>query len=404
MNRLILTTAFALSTSIATTACTVFSPAQFADTATSTTTTTTATTTPPTTVTTTTAISPTTTAGTTTTVASTSTAPAAETNDGLQLALAIHVERRDTEVSNRAELESHIATLEQLADLAVEYDVILNFELSTVFVQAVDRWGSTFIEDMTALGHNISQHSGDESTSGLTGDERVAELVRQREAIEAHGVTVNYLSGACSADDDWVESAIAAGFSAATGNVEYCLKSLDDATLPDGMEWIDDCHSPSICHDALHVGIERVMHPWTTSSSATWLVDDPDGDLVILTSAEADGFVATSQTGGADLELSLEQWTAMLDAYVAAAVPDQLNVVNMVLSVGPEPDWALMQSMFAAAQARQDAGLLTWANLTEVVEQAVAEAATQPADPPVVYTDITPDLGRPVGATLPARP
>jgi hypothetical protein len=63
-----------------------------------------------------------------------------------------------------------------------------------------------------------------------------------------------------------------------------------------------------------------------------------------------------------------------------------------------------MQSMFAAAQARQDAGLLTWANLTEVVEQAVAEAATQPADPPVVYTDITPDLGRPVGATLPARP
>ncbi|MFM2070046.1 MAG: hypothetical protein RLZZ623_309 [Actinomycetota bacterium] len=398
MNRLILTTVLALSTSIATTACTVFSPAQFPETATTTTTTT------PSTPSTTSTASTTTPSTTTSTTAATTTAPVTAANDGLQLALTIHVERRDTEVSDRAEFEGHVATLEQLADLAVEYDVILNFELSTVFVQAVDRWGSTFIEDMTALGHNISQHSGDESTSGLTGDERVAELMRQREAIEAHGVTVNYLSGACSADDDWVESAIAAGFSAATGNVEYCLRSLDDATLPDGMEWIDDCHSQSICHDPLHVGTERVMHPWTTSSSATWLVDDPEGDLVIFTTDEADGFVAMSQTGDADLNLSLEQWTAMLDAYVAAAVPGQLNVVNMVLSVGPEPDWALVQSMFAAAQARQDAGLLTWANLTDVVEQAVAEAPTQPADPPVIYTDITPDLGRPVGATLPARP
>jgi hypothetical protein len=77
--------------------------------------------------------------------------------------------------------------LERLSDLAVAYDVILNFELSTTFVQAVDRWGSMFIEEMTAIGHNISQHSGDQSTEGLTGEARVRELVRQRAAIEAHG-------------------------------------------------------------------------------------------------------------------------------------------------------------------------------------------------------------------------
>ncbi|MCE9621942.1 MAG: hypothetical protein K8R99_06330 [Actinomycetia bacterium] len=316
-------------------------------------------------------------------------------NAGLQLALTIHVERHPTEVRNQAEFNAHIAMLEQLANLAVAYDVVLNFELSTEFVQAVDNWGSTFIEDMSALGHAIAQHSGDHSTDGLTGAERVAELVRQREAIEAHGVEINYLSGGCSADD-WVEAAIAAGFSAVTGNVEYCLKSLDAESLPAGMEWIYRCDNQVICHDPLHVGTARVLHPWTTSSSASWLTDDPSGDLVVIATDEADGFVAMSQGGEADAPLALAQWTALLDSYVAAAVAGQVNVVNMVLSVGPTPDWELIESMFSQAVSRQDAGLLMWADLGEVVTQALAEAPTQPADAAVTYTDTTPDLrGRP---------
>lgn len=305
--------------------------------------------------------------------------------------MTIHVERHPIEVRNEAYFDAHVAILEQLAKLATAYGVVLNFELSTEFVQAVDAWDSTFIEDMSAVGHAIAQHSGDQSTDGLTGAARVAELVRQRNAIEAHGVQVNYLSGGCSADD-WVEAAISAGFSAVTGNVEYCLKSLDDETLPAGMDWIHRCDNQSICHDPLHVGTARVLHPWTTSSSATWLVDDPTGDLVIISSDEADGFVAMSQDGDSDLSLSLDQWTALLDSYVAATVPGQVNVVNMVLSVGPEPDWDLIESMFAQALTRQEAGLLSWANLGEVVAQALAEAPTQAADPAVVYTDTTPDL------------
>jgi len=317
---------------------------------------------------------------------------AAQPSDGLQLALTVHVERHPTEVRNQAEFGSHVAMLERLANLALTYDVVLNFELSTEFVQAVDNWDSTFIEDMTALGHAVAQHSGDKSTEGLTGAARVAELVRQRDAIEAHGVEINYLSGGCSADD-WVETAIAAGFSAVTGNVEYCLKSLADTSLPAGMEWIQRCNNQAICHDPLHVDAARVLHPWTTSSSATWLVDDPAGGLVIVSSEEADGFVAMSQAVAADHTQSLEQWSALLDSYVAATVPGQVNVVNMVLSVGPEPDWELVESMFAQALIRQNAGLLTWADLGGVVAQALAEAPTQAADPPAVYTDTTPDLG-----------
>lgn len=329
------------------------------------------------------------------TATTTSTAPITPANDGLQLALSIHVERHATETRNEEEFDAHIATLQQLSDLALAYDVVLNFELSTGFVQAVDNWDSMFIEDMSALGHNISQHSGDQSTDGLTGSERVLELVRQREAIEAHGVDVNYASGGCSADD-WVEAAIAAGLSAITGNVEYCLKSLDDTSLPAGMEWIRECTNPVVCHDPLHVGTARVLHPWTTSSSGSWLVDDPNGELVIISSDEADGFVAMSQGGDSDVTLSLEQWMALIDSYVAATVDGQVNVVNMVLSIGPEPDWKVIQSMFAYAQSLQSSDQLTWASLSAVVAQALAEAPTQIADAAVIYTDITPDLaGRP---------
>ena len=332
-----------------------------------------------------------TTATTTVTTTTTTTTVAAQPSDGLQLALTIHVERHATEVRDPVEFDAHIAMLQQLSDLALAYDVVLNFELSTEFVQAVDVWQSTFIEDMTAVGHNIAQHSGDKSTEGLTGAARTAELIRQREAIEAHGVTVNYASGGCSADD-WVESAIAAGFSAITGNVEYCLRSLDDSSLPAGMEWIHRCNNQAICHDPLHVGAARVLHPWTTSNSATWLADDPVGELVIIAGAEADGFAAMSQGGEVDAGASLTQWIAMLDTYVAAVVAGQVNVVNMVLSVGPMPDWDVLEAMFAEAQSRQEMGLLTWANLSDVVAQVAAEAPLQPADAAVAYTDTTPDL------------
>ena len=85
--------------------------------------------------------------------------------DILQLALTIHVEGYNDEARDQSEFDAHLAVLERLSDLAVAYDVILNFELSTTFVQAVGRWGSKFIEEMTAIGHNISQHSGDQSTA-----------------------------------------------------------------------------------------------------------------------------------------------------------------------------------------------------------------------------------------------
>lgn len=303
----------------------------------------------------------------------------------LQLALTVHVERHDTEVRDEAELQAHIAMLEQLADLAEQYGVVVNFELSTEFVEALDRWGSTFIEDMTARGHGIAQHSGDRSTDGLTGEARVDELDRQRAAIEAHGVEVTYVSGGCSADPGWVEDAIAAGFTAVTGTTEICLGSLDDEALPDGMDWIRSCRNPAVCHDPLHLTADRTLHPWTTSDSTDWLTDDPNGGLVIVSAAEVDGFAQMSKTGDADLAASLQQWQEQLQTFLDAVVPGQVNVWNFVLSIGPEPDWEVVAAIFADAAEHAAAGDVAWADLGDVVAAAAAEATTQPADATAVY-------------------
>ena len=337
------------------------------------------------------------TATTSTTSTATTSTSTASTAGVVQLALTIHVERHDSEMTDDAEFDAHLALLDQLEDVADSHGVILNFELSTEFVQAVDRWGSTFVEDALARGNGISQHSGDQSTAGLTGAALTAELVRQRAAIEAHGADVRYVSGGCSADAGWVESAIDAGFTAVTGITEYCLSSLDDASLPAGMDWIRRCTNPGVCHDPLHIQTERVLHPWTTSTSSDWLTDDPSGRLVLVSAAEVDGLSAMSQTGDADLATSLAQWQMLLDDATAAAVPGQVNVLNFVLSVGPEPDWEVLDALFTAADARVAAGQVAWADLGTVVSAAAAEAPTQPADAAVVYSDTTPDLGGGMG-------
>lgn len=315
------------------------------------------------------------------------------TDGSLSVALTVHVERHDSEISDQGEFDRHVATLEQLATLAEQYGVIVNFELSTAFVTAVDTWDSTFIEDMVARGHRISQHSGDRSTDGLTGQARIDELTRQREAIEAHGVEVTYVSGGCSNDPGWVEDAIAAGFDAVTGLTEICLGSLSDEALPDGMEWIRRCTNAAICHDPLQIQLERLLHPWTTSSTTEWLVDDPTGALVIIAGQDTSGLTAMSQTGDADDATALADWQTMLGDAAAAAVPGQVNVVNVVLSVGPTPDWAVLESMFADMADRVADGGADWVGLADVVAAAVAEATVQPADAVAIATDTTPDLG-----------
>ncbi len=328
----------------------------------------------------------------------------------LRLTLSVHVERHDDETRDRAEFDLHLSYLDRLADLADQYGVVVSFELSNSFVEALDGWDSSFVRDMTARCHGVAQHSGDQSTDGLEGADRTAELARQKAAIEAYGVEVVYLSGACS-EGSWVESAIEAGFVAASGNTEFCLRSIDEGLQPEGMEWINACENPAICHDPLQIDAAHVLHPWTTSGSNDWLRDEPGGGLVIIAGDDTLGLAGMSMDDDPDPDAARADWQAMLDEYTAAVDPERLNVLNVTVSIGPEPDWEVLEATFAEVAARDGVG---WARLADAAT-AASEESSRPVDDAPTYTDTAPDAGgspgsgtpsgtRPPGGSLPSRP
>lgn len=328
-------------------------------------------------------------------------------DDRLLLALSVHVERHQGEARDRATFDEHVALLDELAAVAADHDVVLNFEAETEFVTAATAFGPEIPKELIAKGHSFSQHSGDRSTSGLTAEERTTELRRQRDALAALGVTARYLSGACPGDG-WVEAAADAGFEAATGLTEICLQSLDEAHLPAGMAWIRSCTSATICHDPLHLEPAASLHPWTTDSSTSWLGDVPDGRLVLVVGHEATALSAMSAETPYDATAAVEEFGSLLDQLAAARTAGRLNATGFTISVGPEPDWEVLRALFAEVSGRADR--MRWARYDEIIDRARREAGA-PADPPLVYTETTPDdagaaqgAGRPPrapGATLP---
>jgi hypothetical protein len=337
---------------------------------------------------------------TTTTTTTTSMVP----DDRLLVALSVHVERYEGETEDEALFDAHVAQLLALADRAEAYGAVVSFELSSEFVTAATTWHSTVVADLAARGHGIGQHSGDRTVAGLEGEARVSALAGQRAAIAALGVDVNYVSGACS-DGAWVEAVAAAGFVGTSGVTEYCLRALDDAHLPDGMDWIRQCTNPGVCHDPLHLDTGHLAHPWTASTSTAFLTDDPLGAVVVVPTVESLGLATMSQGQPVDLEAALADWRALLDAHVAQRSTGRVSTLDVTVSIGPDPDVAVLDAMLAELAAR---GVTTVrsATMAEIVELAAAEAAAQPADPAPSYVDTAPDLGgRPPGSsTLPSRP
>jgi hypothetical protein len=325
----------------------------------------------------------------------------AAADDRLLVAVSVHVERYDGEADDRALFDAHVAVLTQLADLAEAHDVVVSYELSSEFVAAATAWDPGVVPALAARGHGVGQHSGDRGTAGLDGAALVAALADQRAAIEALGVDATYVSGACG-DGAWVEAVAAAGFVGTSGLTEYCLRSLDDAHLPAGMDWIRRCTSPAVCHDPLQLDTQHLTRPWTTGESASFLTDDAAGAVVVVPTVEATGLATMSQGLDVDVTAALADWVALLDAHVAARTAGRVNCLDVTVSIGPDPDWTVLEAMFAELSSR-DPAVVRSATMAEIVALAAAEAPTHPVDPPPTYVETTPDLGtdRPAGGTLP---
>ena len=162
-----------------------------------------------------------------------------------------------------------------------------------------------------------------------------------------------------------VEPVIAAGFSVATGLVEFCLKSL--ATIPPDYDAarIEACSTPADCHGQAPTDDEHKLHPWHTSTSADWLTDDPAGRL-LLVGGESGTTIACLAEGGegtctpnAD---DIPIFAGIVRDYVAKRAPGRSNSLAMSWSIGSPPPAGFVTDL-AASVADQP---LRWRSVADL--------------------------------------
>jgi hypothetical protein len=302
----------------------------------------------------------------TTTTTPTTTAEPTPDEGAALISLSIHVEGWVLEDEEQAQFDVHVGHLLELATTAHEFGAVLTFELSPDFTRAVTRWSSDVLDTLTGLGHEIAIHAdaGGRGTPSL--EQLTTELQSQIDLLEATGHTTNHVSGICSRGP-WVEAAVAAGFTSVAGGVEYCLTSLLPEYVPEGYEWISGCANPAVCHGPVPVPAEQAAFGWWASSSADWIVDASEGDLLILT-GPFEGQLSCFQwnEGGScpDQADNLSTIESMVDEYVELArTGGATTVLPLTDSVGGVPAEGFPEALFTTIDAYVDAGVLQWSGL-----------------------------------------
>jgi len=309
--------------------------------------------------------------GATTTTTASAVESVAPSTDALLLNISIHVEGHNAEVRNEAEYRAHAQQIREVADAAAAAGASLSFEVSAPFVDAAVRWSDTILTDLLAQGHAVGVHA-DLDVPDL--ETFTAQLTDMRSSLAAAGVETAFVSGICS-EGPWVEAAIAAGFTASDGMVEWCLKSIPAENWPAGYDYVGACASPADCHGSIPGGTERAMHPWFTCTSADWLTDDPDGELLLVggsgqgvhcLSEDLRGIQGRCALDEGDIDLFVE----MIAEHVAARTPGEINVLTLSWSIGnvttPEMATALFTTVDEAFTDKE----VVWSTIP-AIEDAV---------------------------------
>ncbi|HEX4906644.1 MAG TPA: hypothetical protein VFU93_14395 [Acidimicrobiales bacterium] len=267
---------------------------------------------------------PSTTAPPSTSTSLTSTTAAAL--EPLDLAISIHAEGFDDR--NPAVYPRHLEALELVASEAERAGVTLTFELSLPFAEGARAADDGWVAGLPARGHSVGVHA-DLGFPALPPGRFERRLADHKALVEdLLGASVSHVSGVCS-EAPWVEPVAGAGFEAATGMVEFCLKSLDEPP-PEAVA----CRTPADCHDWVPSDLARALHPWRTGTSADWLTPDPAGDLWLIPSRE--------------MPTEPDELSAIVAEHLAAREPGRTNSLVFAWSIGSPPRPGLMTELAAA--------------------------------------------------------
>jgi hypothetical protein len=292
------------------------------------------------------------------------------------LNFSIHVEgyQEEDDPGGEAVFDAHVAAILGLADDADGGDGVdpdeprLTFELSPIFVNATEMWGSDIISQLDARGHGVGVHADLGGQGYLDRTDFTNQLIGMREAIEAQGVDVVHVSGICS-PSEWVEAAIDAGFTATTGMVEFCHSSYPgNYPLPCG-DAANECHGMAV------TDWEHLIHPWHTSTSADWLTDDPAGALLLVANGGSSVSCLREDAAGATCagvgeSGDVDELETLLREFIGHREAGEVNALTLSWSVGRPPTAGFADELFAVVETYVAAGQVLWATMADIVAAA----------------------------------
>ena len=261
-----------------------------------------------------------------------------------------------------------------------EAGAVMTAEVADLYSSELSRrGGSAFFQELQQEGHALAVHAdlgGNPAQRDFDQARFERDLTRYRTTLEGNGVQVRHVSGICS-HLDWVTAARLAGFKAVTGNVAYCLASLPRELRPDPFK---DCEGAGACHQVWPSDVEDRIRPWRMKDGATWIEDDPNGEVLLIpTSGALPCFAEERADPGASHTLcepnaeDVDAFSEDLAAAVAAAQPGRTNTYYVVWSMGQRPDADLMRAFFAAVQPHVDAGTVRWATIPQMISAYESE-------------------------------
>lgn len=270
--------------------------------------------------------------------------------------------------------DQYLLKLDDLVEVFDTHGGVATFEAHNDFVSQVARRGDTVLADIDAAEHQVAVHAdlGGNPARRYTDDQFIADLIRARDDLVDAGVPSTHVSGICS-HLDWVDNAIAAGFTGVTGIVAYCTASLDAELIP---EEYADCAGAGACHQNYPSDLPDRIEPLPAESSNNWIIPDPDGEIVVLPGAgqltcmhENHAEPGVSHTQCTPEQNDIDTFRTDFEAALASADPNKVPVYYVVWSFGQRPDPQLMGDWIDAVNEYVDQGQAEWATVQQMIDR-----------------------------------
>jgi hypothetical protein len=296
-----------------------------------------------------------------------------KSNTSLMIGFMVHLEGWNDDM-NQAKFNEHAQIVREYADLFERYGAKITFE-SKELTDGSIKWKDNVLLEMQQRGHGVGVHAdegGDRDYDECQGFTEA--LLREKTQLESLGVNVLHVSGVVS-KCDWVTATAQAGFKFTTGTVSYAAMSLSPDLKP--AEY-SNCPNPSRCHDVFPTELEGRIHPWTAENGSNWILDDPNGQLVILAASQGltcveEELSPSGKTGSCvfnqgDINAYIEQ----LNLALSLAEPGKVNIFYVGNSLGAKLDMNILEAWLKAIDPYVKNGQVQWATLPEIYQAYAA--------------------------------